>query len=80
MSTEALLQVCKYEGSWLEIYDLHFVAPLSRAWNKLQQELYTILYTSFFSWRGLAYWRLEQERSIFEALEFGNIVLDENDL
>ena len=56
LATEAALLTCKYEGSWLEVYDVHYLTPLVRYWNRLHQELYWRLHGCFFAWharRGL---------------------------
>ena len=39
LATEAALLTCKYEGSWLEVYDVHYLTPLVQYWNHLHQEL-----------------------------------------
>ena len=55
---------CRLEGSWLEIFDRHYLIPLVRSWNRLQQKLYCALYLCFHGWRGLA----EQSRAVADDL------------
>ncbi|MDA8583694.1 hypothetical protein N9L68_05655 [bacterium] len=54
LAAEAVLLTCRLEGSWLEIFDRHYLIPLVRSWNRLQQKLYCALYLCFHGWRGLA--------------------------
>ena len=55
---------CRYEGSWLEIFDRHYLTPLVHSWNHIHQELYTVLFQCFHGWRGLAV----QSQAVAEAL------------
>ena len=62
LAAEAVLLTCRYEGSWLEIFDRHYLTPLVHSWNHIHQELYSVLFQCFQSWRGLA-----EERSLRRA-------------
>ena len=55
---------CRLEGSWLEIFDRHYLIPLVRSWNSLQQKLYCALYLCLHGWRGLA----EQSQAVADDL------------
>ena len=64
LAAEAVLLTCRLEGSWLEIFDRHYLIPLVRSWNQLQQKLYCALYLCFHGWRGLA----EQSQAVADDL------------
>ena len=55
---------CRLEGSWLEIFDRHYLIPLVRSWNRLQQKLYCALHLCLHGWRGLA----EQSQAVADDL------------
>ena len=71
LAAEAALLTCRYEGSWLEVYDVHYLTPLVRYWNRLHQELYWRLHGCFFAWHA---------RRGKHVLEEAGRVADEDDL
>ena len=63
-AAEAVLLTCRLEGSWLEIFDRHYLILLVRSWNSLHHKLYCALYVCLHGWRGLA----EQSQAVADDL------------